>query len=127
MESAGEKNHGTYTFEELMNRVCRSLAGRIAEIELYGDTKGVNTGASSDIEHARYFIRASLDDFAMGERLFARWTAKEAEELIQHQYERTQKMIREHRDTLERLTDLLAEKKSLDQTRMEEFFSSENI
>ena len=126
MESAGEKS-GTYTFEELMGRVCRSLAGRVAEIEFYGDVKGVNTGASSDIKSARYFIRASLDDFAMGERLFAHWTAKEAEELIRQQYERTRAMIHEHRQTLERLANLLAEKKSLDQNQMEKFFASEGI
>ena len=127
MESCAQSESGAYTFEELMNRVCRSLAGRVAEIELYGDVKGVNTGASSDIKNARYFIRASLDDFAMGERLFARWTAKEAEELIRRQYERTQNMIHEHRETLERLARLLAEKKSLDQNQMEAFFASENI
>lgn len=127
MESASENKHGTYTFDELMGRVCRSLAGRVAEIEVYGDVKGLNTGASSDIKNARYFIRACLDDFAMGERLFAHWTAKEAEELIRQQYERTQTMIREHRGTLERLANLLAEKKSLDQNQMEQFFAAENI
>lgn len=127
MESASERDHGSYTFDELMNRVCRSLAGRVAEIEVYGEALGTNTGASSDIKNARNLIRACLEDFAMGERLFVHWTAKEAEELIRKQYERTVQMIREHRGTLDRLTDLLAEKKSLDKTQLEEFFASENI
>ncbi len=127
METAGETEHGTYTFDELMNRVRQCLAGRIAEIELYGDSKGINTGASSDISKARYFIRACLDDFAMGEKMFARWTAKEAEDLIQLQYRTTQEMLHDHRDTLERLTDLLAEKKSLDQGQLQEFFAAENL
>ncbi len=127
METAGEGDHGTYTFDQLMNRVRQCLAGRIAEIELYGRSDGMNTGASSDIQKARYFIRACLDDFAMGERLFAHWTATEAEELIRTQYERTRMTLHEHRDTLERLTDLLVEKKSLDQSQMEEFFSAEHI
>ena len=99
----------------------------MAEIEVYGEALGTNTGASSDIKNARNLIRACLEDFAMGERLFVHWTAKEAEELIRKQYERTVQMIREHRGTLDRLTDLLAEKKSLDKTQLEEFFASENI
>ena len=127
MESASENKHGTYTFDELMNRVRQCLAGRIAEVELYGDSKGINTGASSDIKNARYYIRACLDDFAMGEKIFAYWTDEEAEALLRDQYESTQKLIREHRGTLEHLTDLLADKKSLDQSQMEEFFASEKI
>ena len=126
MESAGEKT-GTYTFDDLMNIVCRCLAGRAAEIEVYGESRGTNTGASSDIQKARYYIRASLNDFAMGENLFKHWKPDDAEALIQKQYERTQNMLREHRDSLIKLTDLLAEKKSLDQKQMVDFFISQNI
>ena len=64
MESAGEKTSGTYTYQELMDRVCRCLAGRAAEIEVYGDIAGNNTGASSDIRQARYFMKSSLNDYA---------------------------------------------------------------
>lgn len=126
MESAGEKT-GTYTFQQLMDLVCRCLAGRAAEIELYGESKGINTGASSDIKKARYYVKACLGDFAMGEQLFTRWRSAEAETLIQAQYERTRTMLHEHRQALERLTDLLTEKKSLNQTEMEDFFASEDI
>ncbi len=127
MESAGENKTGTYTYQQLLNRVCRSLAGRVAEIEVYGEEAGTNTGASSDIKNARYFIRACLNDFAMGENLYAQRGLTEPEALMRAQYERTQKMIREHRETLDRLTDLLAQKKSLDQNQMEAFFAAEGI
>ena len=127
MESAGGNKSGTYTYDELMDLVCRCLAGRAAEIELYGASKGTNTGASSDIKKARYYVRASLDDFAMGDKLLGRCKAEEAEALIQAQYARTRDMLRQHRTTLEKLTDLLAEKKSLDQNEMEAFFTAESV
>ena len=127
MESASENERGTQTFEELMDIVCRCLAWRIAEIEVYGKASGTNTGASSDIAKARYIIRAALEDYAMGEHLFIRWKASEAEELMQAQYARTLNMIRENRQTLDELTALLADKKSLDRTQLDEFFAAHTI
>lgn len=126
MESAGE-SRGTYTYQELMDRVCRCLAGRAAEIEVYGETAGNNTGASSDIKHARFYMKTSLDDYAMGEKLYASWTQEDIEKLMQSEYQRTCKMIHDNRAALDALTDLLAEKKSLDQTQLEEFFKEMNI
>ncbi len=126
MESAGKEN-GNYTFDELKNIVCRCLAGRLAEIELYGESLGTNTGAVSDIKKARGIVRAILDDYAMGDGLYDGNKPEEAEKLIKEQYDRTRKMLKDHRGTLERLTELLTQHKSLDSSRMEEFFKSENI
>ena len=127
MESAGEKPSGTYTYQELMDRVCRCLAGRAAEIEVYGETAGNNTGASSDIRQARYFMKASLNDYAMGEKLYARWTQEEIEEQMRQQYRRTQEMIHDYRTALDALTDRLVQQKSMDQTQLEEFFRTVGI
>ncbi|MBQ4066056.1 MAG: AAA family ATPase [Clostridia bacterium] len=127
MESSSEKASGTYTYSELMDLVCRCLAGRAAEIELYGEGAGINTGASSDIQKARYYIKACLGDYAMGENLFARWKPEEAEALMKQQFERTKEMLSRHRSTLEALTDLLCQKKSLDKNEMEAFFQKEGI
>ena len=127
MESAGEKTTGTYTYQELMDRVCRCLAGRAAEIEMYGETAGTNTGASSDIRQARYFMKASLNDYAMGEKLYAPWTKEELEQQMREQYQRTRQMIRDNRPVLEALTERLVQQKSIDQTQLEEFFTSMHI
>ncbi len=127
MESATENERGTQTFDELMNIVCRCLAGRIAEVEVYGASAGINTGASSDIAKARYIIRAALEDFAMGDQLFMRSKVSEAEELMKKQYDRTKELLHTHREALDHLTDLLADKKSLDRTQLEEFFKAENV
>ncbi len=127
MATSSDDTKGNYTYDELMNRVCVSLAGRAAEIECYGESLGMNTGASSDIKHARYLIRVSLDDYAMGEKLFARWKSADAEALMQAQYDRTRAMISENKDTLMKLAELLAREKSLDSKQIEDFFKSENI
>lgn len=127
MESAGEKQNGTYTYQELMDRVCRCLAGRAAEIEVYGDVAGTNTGASSDIRQARYFMKTSLNDYAMGNKLYARWTQEEIEQEMRQQYQRTCDMIHQNRPVLDALTDRLIQQKSMDQTQLEEFFADMGI
>ena len=125
MSSGSDK--GNYTYQELMDRVCVSLAGRAAEIEVYGEEAGTNTGASSDIKHARYYMKISLNDFAMGDKLYARWSQEQIEELMQQQYARTFQMLRDNRQTLEKLTDLLVQRKSLDQAQLEAFFAEEKL
>ncbi len=128
MESAGDNGSGTYTFDQLMDIVCRCLAGRAAEMEFYGGSKGLNTGASSDINKARYFVRAALKEYAMGKNIFENdENDAEAEKLIQAQYARTKELIHSHRNVLEALTDLLAKEKSLDRGQLEDFFRKYNL
>ena len=128
MESAGENKTGTYTYEQLMNIVCRCLAGRAAEIEVYGNTLGTNTGASSDIRKAKYYVKSCLKEFAMGDHIFQdEEDNTEAEKLIQAQYVRAQQLMQSHRQILEQLTDLLVTSKSLDQTQLDAFFTQHNI
>ncbi len=126
MESSSE-DKVNYTYRELMDRVCRCLAGRAAEIEVYGEEAGNNTGASSDIRQARYFMKTSLNEYAMGEKLYARWTQDEIEEQMQREYQRTRQLIQENRAVLDALTDCLVQHKSMDQTQLEEFFTNMNI
>ena len=125
MEHESDETKGNYTFNELMDRVCCALAGRAAEILVYGNDLGLNTGASSDIRNARQLIRSALDDYAMGDNLFSRTKVAECESLIQKQYDRAAALLTEHRETLDRLTELLLKHKSLDQTMLESFFADE--
>lgn len=127
MEFAGEADKGTFTFDELMDRVCRALAGRVAEVELYGKTAGINTGASSDIRSARYYVKSSLLDYAMGDRLYPGKIAEDAEELLQKQYTRTGDMLKKYRNALIALTERLVAEKSLDQPQLEAFFAEIGI
>ena len=110
-----------------MNRVCCALAGRAAEILVYGEGSGINTGASSDISHARYYIHAALNDFAMGENLYKKSGSLTGEKLMREQFERATTLLRDNLWALNKLTDLLVSEKSLDQSQLDEFFDSEGI
>ncbi|MBQ6117763.1 MAG: AAA family ATPase, partial [Clostridia bacterium] len=122
MEYSHDEKKPTSTYGELMNRVCTALAGRAAEIEVYGKDAGLNTGASSDITNARHLIKRALNDFAMGDKLYTAGTDEDCEKLMQEQFARTAQMISDHRAVLNALTDLLCARKSLDKTELEVFF-----
>ncbi|MBQ7545532.1 MAG: AAA family ATPase [Clostridia bacterium] len=125
MEYDQDETKGTFTYEELLSKVCCSLAGRASEMLVFGQVAGNNTGASSDIEHARSMIRRALDDYAMGSKMFSKSSYKDGETIMQQQFERATSLLTEHRDTLDRLTELLIKEKSLDKTTLEGFFASE--
>ena len=127
MARSSEEFEGTVTFEGLMNSVCCCLAGRAAEIEVYGENAGLNTGASGDIDHARGFVRSSLEDYAMGKKLYSGFDEEEAEELLQAQFARAKELVKQHRDILDKLTSLLFEKKSLDEKALDDFFNAQGI
>jgi ATP-dependent Zn protease len=94
---------------------------------VYGNTSGTNTGASSDIKSARYYMRSALNEYAMGEKFYAPWTDEEIENRMREEYRRTCDMVREHREVLDALTDRLLQQKSMDQTQLEEFFTEVGI
>ena len=73
------------------------------------------------------FMKISLNEYAMGEKLYARWTQEEIEQQMKLQYQRTRQMIQDHRDVLDALTDRLVQQKSMDQLQLEEFFTSMKV
>lgn len=127
MEHSADPYSTGYTFAELMNYVCCALAGRAAEREVYGDELGVNTGAGSDLQKARSYIRMALDDYGMGSYLYRKSSQLDGEKLIQEQYERACEILRANRSVLEHLTDELVKQKSLDKTFLEDFFAREPV
>ncbi|MBE6756509.1 MAG: AAA family ATPase [Ruminococcaceae bacterium] len=127
MARSSDEFKGTVTFDNFMNSVCCCLGGRAAEIEVYGEKIGMNTGAGSDIEHAREQVRASIQDYAMGEKIYSEFNHEEAEKLLQAQFARAKDLLRQYRGVLDKLTDLLAEKKSLDEKALDDFFKAEGI
>lgn len=124
MEHAHDEKKMTSSFGELMNRVCTSLAGRAAEIEVYGKDSGMNTGASSDLANARFLIKVALNEYAMGDKLYTPSTDEECEKLMQTQFDRARALLAANRPVLDKLTDLLYTRKSLDKTELEAFFRS---
>lgn len=126
MEHASDNKKTTFTCEDIMSRVRTSLAGRLAEIEIYGEASGINSGASSDIEHARSWIKTAVEKYAMGEKLMSS-NEEEQENMLRAQYEKTAELIASHRDTLLELTDLLVSEMKLNAAQLKDFFTAHSI
>ena len=130
MEHSQDEQKDSNTFTRILNRVCCSLAGRAAEITVYGKEEGMNSGASQDIKTAREYIRRALDDYAMGDKLYisdVKDYTDEAEKLMKAQFDRAVKLLTEYRAVLDGLTDLLVAERNLDKTKLQEFFEAHNI
>ncbi|MCD8321782.1 MAG: AAA family ATPase [Oscillospiraceae bacterium] len=126
METSSEDN-GTYTYDELKDIACRCLAGRAAEIVVYGEHLGLNTGASSDIRQARHLVRACLTDYGMGDTLYIQKTAEAGEALMREQFSRAQAILTANRQCLDALAHLLVAEKCLDQASLENFFAENSL
>lgn len=126
---AHESNDGKagYTYNELLDNICVSLAGRCSETLVYGDDFGNNTGASSDIENARNTLKAALEDYAMGDKLYEKPESADFERIMQAQYDRATKLLTDNRNILDSLVSLLVKEKSLDQVTLDEFFNSKSL
>ena len=116
----------TSTFEELKDTICRCLAGRAAELEICGETSGINTGASSDLKKARYLVKACLEDYGMGSTLFKESDKDQGEALMQDQLRRARRIVAGSRAAMDKLVELLIREKSLNKEAIDAFFR-ENI
>lgn len=127
MEHANDAEKTRFTYAELLNRICVSLAGRASEMLVYGKEAGNNTGASSDIESARNTLTAALKNYAMGEKLYEEITPEECEEIMQNQFKRATELLKENRAVLDELVELLIAEKSVDKTTLDSFFNSKTL
>ncbi len=127
------------TKKQTLARIAMALGGRVAEEEVFGE---VTTGAQDDIKRATRFARAMVCELGMSQKLgpiaygeqeesvflgrematrrddFSEATAREIDEevrrIVEEQYERARKVIRENRDRLDRLAEALLERETLD-------------
>jgi cell division protease FtsH len=127
------------TKKQTLARISMALGGRVAEEEVFGE---VTTGAQDDIKRATRFARAMVCELGMSQKLgpiaygeqeesvflgrematrrddFSEATAREIDEevrrIVEEQYERARKVIRENRDRLDRLAEALLERETLD-------------
>ena len=131
------------TKKELEARLVSLLAGRAAE-EIVFDT--VTTGASNDIERATEIARAMITQFGMSERFgliglesvqhkyldgrsvlncgdeTAAEIDKEVMELLRKSYEEAKQLLREHRETMDRIAGFLIEKETITGKEFMEIF-----
>lgn len=114
----------TRTRQELLDRICCALAGRCAELAVFGGEKGLTTGASGDLRTANELAVEIVNNYAMtgglvtmdvktygtavGQILY-----EKVEKILLEQYERAMQLIENNRAKLEKLTDELMKKNSL--------------
>ena len=126
----GDEDKGTYTKEELLNKICMSLGGRCAEILEYGDG-GINTGASSDLKNATRLAKSIVCDYGMIDDFLMVLDNRESDlviekvrQILREQYERTITIIKERMDKLHSLANELASKNSLSKEEIEAILSN---
>ncbi|ADU50259.1 membrane protease FtsH catalytic subunit [Thermaerobacter marianensis DSM 12885] len=126
------------TRQEILDRVTMALAGRAAEELVFGE---VSTGAQDDLEKSTKMVRRMITEFGMsdelgpmtfGHKMDAPFLGRDLirernyseevaaaidrgiSEVINDCYERALRLLREHRDKLERIAKTLLEKETIE-------------
>lgn len=130
--------------KEMLDMIAVTMAGRIAEEIVSGD---ISTGASGDIQQATQLARAMVCHFGMSDKLgmvqygenneyvflgrevtrgkdyserIAQDIDAEVKRIIDDGYQRSKRLIEEHRDKLELIASCLLEYETLDGQQVEE-------
>ncbi len=119
------------TQEQIMDIVCKTLAGRAAEDVFFGR---VTTGASDDLKRVTQMVYSTIQTYGMnsrvgqlaypqnedgmpGDKPYSDSTAEamddEARAMVDAAYQRTVELIRERRDEVEKVALLLLEKETI--------------
>jgi len=123
-----------YSPEELMDRMCMALGGRVAESLTFNR---VTTGAQNDLEKVTKMAYAQIRDFGFnatvgnvsfemtgGKKPYSKRLAAtidmEARQLIAEAYKRTETLLSENQEKLEILTQMLLEKETLNYQDVED-------
>lgn len=135
------------TKSQFMDQICASLGGRAAEDIIFNEP---SSGALDDLEKvtkqaytmvAYYGLDEEIgpisfyDSSGQNERLLgkpysenmAQQIDKEVKELVTTAYERTKKLLLEHRDELEKLAQLLLKQEEVEKEDLEEILGKRGI
>lgn len=136
--------------EELEDRIAVMMGGRASEEVVLGS---ISTGASDDIQKATELARRMVTEFGMSEKLGPlRYAARQLQYLpgasqessamssqkrteiddeitriVTEQYQRVCNLLREHRDSLDKLANTLLERETIDGNLVNEILGSDNI
>jgi cell division protease FtsH len=143
-----EEDKHLYHKSKFLDEMCSLLGGYAAELEFFGE---MTTGASNDLEKATNIARAMVTEFGMstlgpviyGEknkevflgrdyahvRNYSEEVAssidKEVRRLIDEAFERTKKIIKEKKKTIERIAKKLIEKETLTGKEFTKLYNNE--
>jgi len=119
------------TQEQIMDIVCKTLAGRAAEDVFFGQ---VTTGASDDLKRVTQMVYSTIQTYGMNSRVgqlaypqnddgmpgnkpYSDSTAEamddEARAMVDAAYQRTVELIRERKEEVEKVANLLLEKETI--------------
>ena len=142
-----KKNRVTYWKQELHDQVAVLMGGRVAEEIFIND---VSSGAQQDFAQATYLARSMVCKWGMSDKLgvvayeeptnsygpemnekhYSEETAKaidaEVKEILDEGYQLAKKIIIEHREQLELMTEMLMEFETLDSEDVQEIVLSKD-
>ncbi len=129
------------TTEELDDKICALLGGRISEEIIFGR---ISTGAQNDLERITNMAFAMVAEYGMSEEIgylslkdsqnpensygfnkkYSQRTSERIDEavskIVKKNYERTKKLLMDHKEELEKMAKTLLEKEVLDHNDLRE-------
>jgi cell division protease FtsH len=129
------------TTEELNDKICALLGGRVAEEIIFGR---ISTGAQNDLERITNMAFAMVAEYGMSEEIgylslkdsknpensygfnkkYSEHTAERIDEaiseIVKENYERTKSLLNEHKDKLEMMAKTLLDKEVIDHNDLKE-------
>ena len=144
---------GLYSRSYLQNQMAVALGGRIAEEIVYGDEE-VTTGASNDLQQVTRVARQMITRFGMSDRLgpvalgrqngnvflgrdiasdrdFSNETAaaidEEVRNLVDQAYRRAKEVLTSNRYILDKLSEMLVEKETVDAEELQELLAENDV
>ena len=119
MRHANQENKPSLTKDEIIGRIRTALAGRAAETVFYDEADAINTGASGDLENATFWAFELVLSLGMGGSLvvldkdkvlaspMATQYVQQVDTLLKEQMEITIQMIRDGKDKVKKIADIL--------------------
>jgi cell division protease FtsH len=148
-----QMDSGLYSRSYLQNQMAVALGGRIAEEIVFGEEE-VTTGASNDLQQVARVARQMVTRFGMSDRLgpvalgrqqgnvflgrdimaerdFSEETAAtiddEVRTLVDEAYRRAKEVLTGNRHVLDRISDLLIEKETVDAEELQEIINTSTV
>jgi cell division protease FtsH len=151
--SEDRMDSGLYSRSYLQNQMAVALGGRIAEEIVFGEEE-VTTGASNDLQQVARVARQMVTRFGMSDRLgpialgrsqggmflgrdimaerdFSEETAAaiddEVRGLVEQAYRRAKDVLTQNRAVLDRLSEMLIERETVDSEELQELLATSDV
>ncbi|HEY9639148.1 MAG TPA: ATP-dependent zinc metalloprotease FtsH3 [Coleofasciculaceae cyanobacterium] len=151
--SEDRMDSGLYSRSYLQNQMAVALGGRLAEEIIFGEEE-VTTGASNDLQQVARVARQMVTRFGMSDRLgpvalgraqggmflgrdimaerdFSEETAAaiddEVRNLVEQAYRRAKAVLIENREVLDKLSEMLIERETVDAEELQELLATNNV